>query len=72
MLMVDLLSSLLSFVFCFNKWKAKFIEWVEYFTWNLLNVFFPVQLLCLDSLSAYWNIQSKMYYHGSREQILVM
>ncbi|NWI85207.1 VP13C protein, partial [Pitta sordida] len=28
------------------------------------------KLLCLDSLSAYWNIQSKMYYHGSREQIL--
>uniref|UniRef100_A0A803VSL0 Vacuolar protein sorting 13 homolog C n=1 Tax=Ficedula albicollis TaxID=59894 RepID=A0A803VSL0_FICAL len=27
-------------------------------------------LLCLDSLSAYWNINSKMYYHGSREQIL--
>uniref|UniRef100_A0A8C3JPH8 Vacuolar protein sorting 13 homolog C n=1 Tax=Calidris pygmaea TaxID=425635 RepID=A0A8C3JPH8_9CHAR len=38
---------------------------------NLLNAFFPVQLLCLDSLSAYWNIHSKMYYHGSREQILV-
>ncbi|XP_071298117.1 intermembrane lipid transfer protein VPS13C isoform X1 [Agelaius tricolor] len=28
------------------------------------------KLLCLDSLSAYWNIHSKMYYHGSREQIL--
>ncbi|XP_051484024.1 intermembrane lipid transfer protein VPS13C isoform X2 [Apus apus] len=28
------------------------------------------KLLCLDSLSAYWNIQSEMYYHGSREQIL--
>ncbi|NXP40517.1 VP13C protein, partial [Leiothrix lutea] len=28
------------------------------------------KLLCLDSLSAYWNINSKMYYHGSREQIL--
>ncbi|XP_055662929.1 intermembrane lipid transfer protein VPS13C isoform X2 [Falco peregrinus] len=28
------------------------------------------KLLCLDSLSAYWNIESKMYYHGSREQIL--
>uniref|UniRef100_A0A8C0B7N1 Vacuolar protein sorting 13 homolog C n=1 Tax=Buteo japonicus TaxID=224669 RepID=A0A8C0B7N1_9AVES len=27
-------------------------------------------LLCLDSLSAYWNVHSKMYYHGSREQIL--
>uniref|UniRef100_A0A8C6IYR7 Chorein N-terminal domain-containing protein n=1 Tax=Melopsittacus undulatus TaxID=13146 RepID=A0A8C6IYR7_MELUD len=23
------------------------------------------KLLCLDSLSAYWNIQSRMYYHGS-------
>uniref|UniRef100_A0A8B9G2X3 Vacuolar protein sorting 13 homolog C n=1 Tax=Amazona collaria TaxID=241587 RepID=A0A8B9G2X3_9PSIT len=33
--------------------------------WNLLHVFFPAQLLCLDSLSAYWNIHSKMYYHGS-------
>uniref|UniRef100_A0A8C3VCX4 Vacuolar protein sorting 13 homolog C n=1 Tax=Catharus ustulatus TaxID=91951 RepID=A0A8C3VCX4_CATUS len=30
------------------------------------------KLLCLDSLSAYWNVHSKMYYHGSREQILVM
>uniref|UniRef100_A0A8U8C327 Uncharacterized protein n=1 Tax=Geospiza parvula TaxID=87175 RepID=A0A8U8C327_GEOPR len=43
--------------------------------WDILSsllfyVFFPVQLLCLDSLSAYWNIHSKMYYHGSREQIL--
>ncbi|XP_064013497.1 intermembrane lipid transfer protein VPS13C isoform X2 [Pogoniulus pusillus] len=28
------------------------------------------KLLCLDSLSAYWNIHSKMYYRGSREQIL--
>ncbi|KAM6058763.1 intermembrane lipid transfer protein VPS13C isoform 2-T2 [Chlamydotis macqueenii] len=28
------------------------------------------KLLCLDSLSAYWNVHSKMYYHGSREQIL--
>ncbi|XP_040456276.1 vacuolar protein sorting-associated protein 13C isoform X2 [Falco naumanni] len=28
------------------------------------------KLLCLDSLSAYWNIESKMYYHGSREEIL--
>uniref|UniRef100_A0A8C4VEJ6 Vacuolar protein sorting 13 homolog C n=1 Tax=Falco tinnunculus TaxID=100819 RepID=A0A8C4VEJ6_FALTI len=55
MLMVDLLFSLLSLVFL----------------WNLLNVLFPVQLLCLDSLSAYWNIESKMYYHGSREEILV-
>uniref|UniRef100_A0A672UTQ7 Vacuolar protein sorting 13 homolog C n=1 Tax=Strigops habroptila TaxID=2489341 RepID=A0A672UTQ7_STRHB len=33
--------------------------------WNLLPVFFPAQLLCLDSLSAYWNIHSRMYYHGS-------
>uniref|UniRef100_A0A669PLF2 Vacuolar protein sorting 13 homolog C n=1 Tax=Phasianus colchicus TaxID=9054 RepID=A0A669PLF2_PHACC len=32
-------------------------------TWNLL---------CLDSLSAYWNVHSKMYYHGSHEQILVI
>ncbi|XP_025927235.1 vacuolar protein sorting-associated protein 13C-like [Apteryx rowi] len=29
------------------------------------------KLLCLDSLSVYWNVQSKMCY-GSREQILVM
>ncbi|KFO96709.1 Vacuolar protein sorting-associated protein 13C, partial [Calypte anna] len=28
------------------------------------------KLLCLDSLSAYWNIQSDMYYHASREEIL--
>ncbi|KAM9640422.1 intermembrane lipid transfer protein VPS13C isoform 2-T2 [Morphnus guianensis] len=28
------------------------------------------KLLSLDSLSAYWNVHSKMYYHGSREQIL--
>ncbi|KFP20127.1 Vacuolar protein sorting-associated protein 13C, partial [Egretta garzetta] len=28
------------------------------------------KLLCLDSLSGYWNIHSKMYYHGSREEIL--
>ncbi|CAM9405577.1 unnamed protein product [Bubo scandiacus] len=28
------------------------------------------KLLCMDSLSAYWNIHSKIYYHGSREQIL--
>ncbi|XP_032555500.1 vacuolar protein sorting-associated protein 13C isoform X1 [Chiroxiphia lanceolata] len=28
------------------------------------------KLLCLDSLSAYWNVHSTMYYHGSREQIL--
>ncbi|NXQ30935.1 VP13C protein, partial [Alaudala cheleensis] len=28
------------------------------------------KLLCLDSLSAYWNIHSKIYYHGSREEIL--
>ncbi|NXU49115.1 VP13C protein, partial [Turnix velox] len=28
------------------------------------------KLLCLDGLSAYWNIDSKMYYHGTREQIL--
>ncbi|XP_068814299.1 intermembrane lipid transfer protein VPS13C isoform X2 [Struthio camelus] len=28
------------------------------------------KLLCLDSLSVYWNVESKMYYHGSREQIL--
>ncbi|XP_069723155.1 intermembrane lipid transfer protein VPS13C isoform X2 [Phaenicophaeus curvirostris] len=28
------------------------------------------KLLRLDSLSAYWNVHSKMYYHGSREQIL--
>ncbi|XP_071611010.1 intermembrane lipid transfer protein VPS13C isoform X1 [Heliangelus exortis] len=28
------------------------------------------KLLCLDSLSAYWNIQSDMYYRASREEIL--
>ncbi|XP_074863378.1 intermembrane lipid transfer protein VPS13C isoform X3 [Carettochelys insculpta] len=28
------------------------------------------KLLRLDSLSAYWNVDSGMYYHGSREQIL--
>ncbi|XP_065589593.1 intermembrane lipid transfer protein VPS13C [Cyrtonyx montezumae] len=28
------------------------------------------KLLCLDSLSAYWNVHSKMYYRGSHEQIL--
>ncbi|XP_006275410.2 intermembrane lipid transfer protein VPS13C isoform X1 [Alligator mississippiensis] len=28
------------------------------------------KLLRLDSLSAYWNVGSQMYYHGSREQIL--
>ncbi|XP_062482305.1 intermembrane lipid transfer protein VPS13C isoform X1 [Pezoporus occidentalis] len=28
------------------------------------------KLLCLDSLSAYWNIHSRIYYHGSREEIL--
>uniref|UniRef100_A0A8C2TKL7 Chorein N-terminal domain-containing protein n=1 Tax=Coturnix japonica TaxID=93934 RepID=A0A8C2TKL7_COTJA len=33
---------------------------------------FSLQLLCLDSLSAYWNVHSKMYYHGSHEQILVI
>uniref|UniRef100_A0A674GCF0 Vacuolar protein sorting 13 homolog C n=1 Tax=Taeniopygia guttata TaxID=59729 RepID=A0A674GCF0_TAEGU len=49
---------------------TKFVEWVEHRVCSLLHVFFPVQLLCLDSLSAYWNIHSKMYYHGSREQIL--
>lgn len=70
--MVHLLSSLLSYVFYFHKWKVKFVGWMEYRVCRLLHVFFPVQLLCLDSLSAYWNVHSKMYYHGSREQILVM
>ncbi|XP_030434905.1 vacuolar protein sorting-associated protein 13C-like [Gopherus evgoodei] len=28
------------------------------------------KLLRLDCLSAYWNVGSEMYYHGSREQIL--
>uniref|UniRef100_K7FJM8 Vacuolar protein sorting 13 homolog C n=1 Tax=Pelodiscus sinensis TaxID=13735 RepID=K7FJM8_PELSI len=28
------------------------------------------KLLRLDCLSAYWNVDSEMYYHGSREQIL--
>ncbi|KAM6426345.1 intermembrane lipid transfer protein VPS13C [Liasis olivaceus] len=28
------------------------------------------KLLCLDSLSAYWNVDGEMYYHSSREQIL--
>ncbi|KGL81364.1 Vacuolar protein sorting-associated protein 13C, partial [Tinamus guttatus] len=28
------------------------------------------KLLCLDSLSFYWNVQSKTCYRGSREQIL--
>ncbi|XP_064373577.1 intermembrane lipid transfer protein VPS13C isoform X2 [Dromaius novaehollandiae] len=28
------------------------------------------KLLCLDGLSVYWNVQSKMCYRGSREQIL--
>nr|XP_048724050.1 intermembrane lipid transfer protein VPS13C isoform X3 [Caretta caretta] len=28
------------------------------------------KLLSLDCLSVYWNVDSKMYYHGSREQIL--
>ncbi|XP_077774951.1 intermembrane lipid transfer protein VPS13C isoform X2 [Podarcis muralis] len=28
------------------------------------------KLLRLDSLSAYWNVQSEMYYHASREEIL--
>uniref|UniRef100_A0A8B9UJI6 Vacuolar protein sorting 13 homolog C n=1 Tax=Anas zonorhyncha TaxID=75864 RepID=A0A8B9UJI6_9AVES len=36
----------------------------------LLSVLNSTKLLCLDSLSAYWNVHSKMYYHGSREQIL--
>lgn len=29
------------------------------------------QLLRLDSLSFYWNVDSEMYYRSSREQILV-
>uniref|UniRef100_A0A674KGT5 Vacuolar protein sorting 13 homolog C n=1 Tax=Terrapene triunguis TaxID=2587831 RepID=A0A674KGT5_9SAUR len=33
-------------------------------------IFFTLQLLRLDCLSAYWNVGSEMYYHGSREQIL--
>uniref|UniRef100_A0A8B9DM08 Vacuolar protein sorting 13 homolog C n=1 Tax=Anser cygnoides TaxID=8845 RepID=A0A8B9DM08_ANSCY len=38
----------------------------------LLSILNSTKLLCLDSLSAYWNVHSKMYYHGSREQILVI
>uniref|UniRef100_A0A803T771 Vacuolar protein sorting 13 homolog C n=1 Tax=Anolis carolinensis TaxID=28377 RepID=A0A803T771_ANOCA len=30
------------------------------------------KLLRLDALSVYWNVDSEMYYHASREQILVM
>lgn len=58
----------------FFQVEAKFTESIEYRVWNLLNAvfFFSLQLLCLDSLSAYWNVHSKMYYHGSHEQILVM
>uniref|UniRef100_A0A8C4YCP0 Vacuolar protein sorting 13 homolog C n=1 Tax=Gopherus evgoodei TaxID=1825980 RepID=A0A8C4YCP0_9SAUR len=37
---------------------------------NLFFFFFTLQLLRLDCLSAYWNVGSEMYYHGSREQIL--
>uniref|UniRef100_A0A8C7E7K8 Vacuolar protein sorting 13 homolog C n=1 Tax=Naja naja TaxID=35670 RepID=A0A8C7E7K8_NAJNA len=33
-----------------------------------LHLFF--QLLCLDSLSVYWNVESEMYHRSSREQIL--
>uniref|UniRef100_A0A8C3HY10 Vacuolar protein sorting 13 homolog C n=1 Tax=Chrysemys picta bellii TaxID=8478 RepID=A0A8C3HY10_CHRPI len=33
-------------------------------------ILFTLQLLRLDCLSAYWNVGSEMYYHGSREQIL--
>lgn len=60
--------------FFFFQVEAKFTESIEYRVWNLLNAvfFFSLQLLCLDSLSAYWNVHSKMYYHGSHEQILVM
>uniref|UniRef100_A0A8C3KV56 Vacuolar protein sorting 13 homolog C n=1 Tax=Chrysolophus pictus TaxID=9089 RepID=A0A8C3KV56_CHRPC len=39
---------------------------------DVMLCFFSLQLLCLDSLSAYWNVHSKMYYHGSHEQILVI
>uniref|UniRef100_A0A8B9DN47 Vacuolar protein sorting 13 homolog C n=1 Tax=Anser cygnoides TaxID=8845 RepID=A0A8B9DN47_ANSCY len=38
----------------------------------LLSILNSTKLLCLDSLSAYWNVHSKMYYHGSREQILMI
>uniref|UniRef100_A0A674KAL2 Vacuolar protein sorting 13 homolog C n=1 Tax=Terrapene triunguis TaxID=2587831 RepID=A0A674KAL2_9SAUR len=37
---------------------------------SVLNFFFFFFLLRLDCLSAYWNVGSEMYYHGSREQIL--
>lgn len=37
---------------------------------NEMCLFF--QLLRLDSLSVYWNVASEMYYHTSREQILVI
>uniref|UniRef100_A0A8B9CDX5 Vacuolar protein sorting 13 homolog C n=1 Tax=Anser brachyrhynchus TaxID=132585 RepID=A0A8B9CDX5_9AVES len=41
--------------------------------WHVvLSILNSTKLLCLDSLSAYWNVHSKMYYHGSREQILVI
>uniref|UniRef100_A0A8C0B8T1 Vacuolar protein sorting 13 homolog C n=1 Tax=Buteo japonicus TaxID=224669 RepID=A0A8C0B8T1_9AVES len=30
-----------------------------------IHVKYEDDLLCLDSLSAYWNVHSKMYYHGS-------
>nr|XP_020640413.1 vacuolar protein sorting-associated protein 13C isoform X1 [Pogona vitticeps] len=28
------------------------------------------KFLCLDSLSVYWNVDSELYYHASREEIL--
>uniref|UniRef100_A0A8D2LMG4 Vacuolar protein sorting 13 homolog C n=1 Tax=Varanus komodoensis TaxID=61221 RepID=A0A8D2LMG4_VARKO len=34
------------------------------------NEMFLFQFLRLDSLSVYWNVDSEMYYHASREEIL--
>uniref|UniRef100_A0A8D2LL52 Vacuolar protein sorting 13 homolog C n=1 Tax=Varanus komodoensis TaxID=61221 RepID=A0A8D2LL52_VARKO len=36
------------------------------------NEMFLFQFLRLDSLSVYWNVDSEMYYHASREEILVI
>uniref|UniRef100_A0A8C3T172 Vacuolar protein sorting 13 homolog C n=1 Tax=Chelydra serpentina TaxID=8475 RepID=A0A8C3T172_CHESE len=54
---VSVLNSFFCFVFCFLL--------------NQISTEIQLDLLLrLDCLSAYWNVDSEMYYHGSREQIL--
>uniref|UniRef100_A0A8C3T6F5 Vacuolar protein sorting 13 homolog C n=1 Tax=Chelydra serpentina TaxID=8475 RepID=A0A8C3T6F5_CHESE len=61
---VSVLNSFFCFVFCFLLNQISTEIQLD------LALQFGQTLLRLDCLSAYWNVDSEMYYHGSREQIL--